>query len=41
MKKTLTGLRERWQDRRGYHIHLELTDETVAAARANLRFEQP
>ncbi len=41
MKKTLTGLRERWQDRRGYHIHLELTDETVAAARTNLRFEQP
>jgi len=41
MKKTLYGLRERWQDHSGYHAHLGLTDDTIAAARANLRFEQP
>ena len=41
MKKTLYGLRERWQDHSGYHAHLELTDDTMSAARANLRFEQP
>ncbi len=41
MKKTLLGLRERWNDHRGYHEHLGLDQDTVDAARANLRFEQP
>lgn len=41
MKKTLSGVRERWQDQRGYHGHLGLDEATIAAARANLRFEQP
>jgi len=41
MKKTLIGVRERWTDVEGYTRHLGLAPDTVAAARANLRFEQP
>jgi hypothetical protein len=41
MRMTLEGLRDRWGTHEGYADFLGLDPARRAAARANLRFEQP